>query len=60
MAAARRPEFLGVPAHFDGVGNVKAWIRTLELIYDANGLTIEERLIIEYPSPIGKIGIEDL
>ena len=27
----RRPEFHGEPARFDGNGDVKAWLRTLEL-----------------------------
>ena len=39
----------GESAHFDGVGDVKAWIRTLELIYDAKGLTIEERFLHTLP-----------
>jgi len=44
-AGTRRPEF-GVEAeHFVVVGDVKAWIRTLELIYDAKGLTTEERFL---------------
>ena len=47
--AARRPEFLCEPAHFDGVVDVKACIRTLELIYDARGLTIEERFLHTLP-----------
>ena len=41
------------------MGDVKAWIRTLELIYDADGLTTEERFFA-YPSPIDKIGVEYL
>ena len=48
-AASRRPEFRGEPAHFDGVVEVKAWIRTLELIYDAKRLTIEERFLHTIP-----------
>ena len=58
-AAARRPEFRGEPANFDGVWDVKAWIRTLELIYDAKGLTIEERFLHTIPL-LAKIGVEDL
>ena len=34
----RRPEFHGEPARFDGSGDVKAWLRTLELIFDAKRL----------------------
>ena len=48
-AVARRPEFRVEPAHFDGVVDVKAWIRTLELIYDAKGLTFEERFLDTIP-----------
>ena len=48
-AAARRPEFRWEPARFDGVGDVKPWIRTLELIYDAKGLTPEERFLHTIP-----------
>ena len=45
----RRPEFRGEPARFDGSGDVKAWLRTLELIFDAKGLTIEERFLHTLP-----------
>ena len=38
----RRPEFHGDPARFDGDGDVKAWLPTLELIFDAKGLNPEE------------------
>ena len=48
-AAVRRPEFWMESAHCDGVGDVKAWIRTLELIYDVKWLTIEERFLHTIP-----------
>ena len=57
--AARRPEFRGEPAHFDGAVDVKAWIRTLELIFDAKGLNVEEPFF-EHPSLAGKFGIKNL
>ena len=38
----RRPEFHGEPARFDGSWDVKAWLRTLELIFDAKRLNPEE------------------
>ena len=31
----RCPEFHGEPAHFDGSADVEAWLKTLELIFDA-------------------------
>ena len=55
-AAARPPVFWGELAHSDGVVDVKAWIRTLELIYDAKCLTTEERFL----HTLGEIGVEDL
>ena len=48
-AVARRPEFLGNPAHFNGAGDVKAWMGTLELIFDAKGLNTEERFLHTLP-----------
>ena len=48
-AGGRLPEFHGDPAHFDEVGDVKAWLRTLELIFDAKGLNAEERFLHTLP-----------
>ena len=45
----RRPEFHGEPARFDGSGDVKAWLRTLELIFDAKRLNPEERFLHTLP-----------
>ena len=41
----RRPEFHGEHARFDGNCDAKAWLRTLELIFDAKGLNPEERYL---------------
>ena len=41
----RRPEFHGEPARFDGSGDVKAWLRTLELDFDPKRLNPEERFL---------------
>ena len=41
----RRPEFHGEPTRFDGSADVKAWLRTLELIFDAKRLNPEERFL---------------
>ena len=41
----RRPEFHGEPARVDGSGDVKAWLRTLELIFDAKRLNPDERFL---------------
>ena len=46
---ARRPEFHGEPARFDGSVDVKAWLRTLELIFDAKRLNAEERFLHTLP-----------
>ena len=40
-----RPVFHGEPAQFDGMGDVKAWLRSLELIFDAQRLTLEARFL---------------
>ena len=45
----RRPEFHGEPARFDGLGDVKASLRTMELIFDAKGLAPEERVLHTIP-----------
>ena len=45
LEGRRRPEFHGEPARFDGSGDVKAWLRTLELIFDAKRLNPEERFL---------------
>ena len=45
----RRPEFHGEPARFDGSGDVKAWLRTLELIFDARRLHHEECFLHTLP-----------
>ena len=45
----RRPEFHGEPARFDGSGDVNAWLPTLELIFDAKGLNLEERFLHTLP-----------
>ena len=45
----RRPEFHGEPARYDGTGDVKAWLRTLELIFDAKRLNTEERFLHTLP-----------
>ena len=45
----RRPEFHGDPARFDGLGDVKVWLGTPELIFDANGLTPEECVLHTLP-----------
>ena len=45
----RRPEFHGEPARFDGSGIVKAWLRTLELIFDAKRLNPVERFLHTLP-----------
>ena len=45
----RRPEFHGEPARFDGSGDVEAWLRTLELIFDAKRLNPEERFLHTLP-----------
>ena len=45
----RRPEFHGEPTRFDGLGDVKAWLRTLELIFDVKGLNPEERFLHTLP-----------
>ena len=60
----RRPEFHGEPARYDGTGDVKAWLRTLELVFEAKRLNTEERFlhtplllaksalnVCEYPHP---------
>ena len=39
------PEFQLEPAQFDGTGDVKAWLRSLELIFDAQRLTLEARFL---------------
>ena len=44
-----RPEFRGETTRFDDTVDVKAWLRTLELIFDAKGLTIEERFCTYCP-----------
>ena len=41
MEKRRRPEFHGDPARFDGSGDVKAWLRTLDLILDTKRLNHE-------------------
>ena len=33
----RRPEFHGEPARFYSSGDVKAWLKTVKLIFDAKG-----------------------
>ena len=38
-------EFHGEPARFDGLDDVKAWLMTLELIFDARGLPPEEHFL---------------
>ena len=45
----RRPEFHGEPARFDGSVDVKAWLRILELIFDAKWLNPEERFLHALP-----------
>ena len=52
-------EFHGEPAPFDGLGDVNAWLKTLELIYDTKGLTPEERFFA-YPPIAFKICVENL
>ena len=41
----RRLEFQLELAQFDGAGDVKAWLRSLELIFDAQQLTLEARFL---------------
>ena len=53
----RRPEFYGEPARFDGSGDVKAWLRTLDLIFDAKRLNPEERFCIPAPCRRGRHSI---
>ena len=53
------PEFHGEPACFDGSGDVKAWLRTLELICDAKTLNPEERFFA-YPPLAGRVCAQNL
>ena len=46
QTGGRRPEFHGEPARYDGTGDIKAWLRTLELIFDAKKLNLAERFCI--------------
>ena len=41
----RRTEFHLELAQFDGTGDVKTWLRNLELIFDAKRLTLEARFL---------------
>ena len=57
----RRPEFHGEPARFDGLWDVKAWLRSLELIFDAKRLNTEESFLHTIPllamSALKNIGV---
>ena len=37
------------PARYDGTVDAKAWLRTLQLIFDANGLNLAERFLHTLP-----------
>ena len=45
MGAGRRPEFQGELPQFYWTGDVKAWLRNLELVFDAKRLTLKARFL---------------
>ena len=55
----RLQEFHVEPPQFDGTGDVKAWLRILELIFDAKKLTLEARFFAHPPSA-GEFGVHHI